>query len=106
MIGVSGIASAQTAGEIQAIGVENEYADVIAQIGGKYVNVQSILTDPNTDPHTFEANPSIAKQIASAQLIVENGVGYDDWADKHRNRRANRGAEPPLWLSHRCHSRA
>jgi zinc/manganese transport system substrate-binding protein len=69
-------------GEINAIGVENEYADVISQIGGKYVRVQAIETDPNTDPHTFEASPKVAKQIAAAQLIVVNGVGYDAWADK------------------------
>jgi zinc/manganese transport system substrate-binding protein len=67
---------------INAIGVENEYADVISQIGGKYVQVQSIESDPNTDPHTFEASPKVARQIAGAQLIVENGVGYDSWADK------------------------
>lgn len=75
-------ASAQAAGKIQAIGVENEYADVISQIGGRDVTVSTILSDPNTDPHTFEASPSIAKQIGAAQLIVENGVGYDSWADK------------------------
>ncbi len=69
-------------GPIKAIGVENEYADVISQVGGKYVDVQAIETDPNTDPHTFEANPKIAKEIAGAQLIVLNGVGYDDWAAK------------------------
>ena len=70
------------AAPIKAIGVENEYADVISQIGGKYVEVQSIESDPNTDPHTFEASPKVARQIAAAQLIVENGVGYDSWADK------------------------
>lgn len=75
-------ASAQTSGKINVIGVENEYADVISQIGGQYVQVQAIETDPNTDPHTFEASPKIAKDIADAQLIVVNGVGYDDWADK------------------------
>ena len=67
---------------VNVVGVENEYADVISQIGGKYVEVGAIETDPNTDPHTFEASPNVAKQIAAAQLIVENGVGYDDWADK------------------------
>jgi zinc/manganese transport system substrate-binding protein len=70
------------AAQITVIGVENEYADVISQIGGKYVQVQSIESDPNTDPHTFEASPKVARQIAAAQLIVENGVGYDSWADK------------------------
>ncbi|WP_210208111.1 metal ABC transporter solute-binding protein, Zn/Mn family [Methylovirgula ligni] len=67
---------------INAIGVENEYADVISQVGGQYVRVQAVETDPNTDPHTFEASPKVAREIAAAQLIVENGVGYDAWADK------------------------
>jgi zinc/manganese transport system substrate-binding protein len=75
-------ATAASAAPISAIGVENEYADVISQIGGRYVEVQAIETDPNTDPHSFEASPKVARAIANAQLIVENGVGYDDWADK------------------------
>jgi len=75
-------ASPAAAAAINVIGVENEYADVISQIGGKYVQVQSIESDPNTDPHTFEASPKVARQIAAARLIVENGVGYDSWADK------------------------
>jgi zinc/manganese transport system substrate-binding protein len=75
-------AYAETSGPIKVIGVENEYADVISQIGGKFVTVQAIETDPNTDPHSFEASPSVAKEIAAAGLIVVNGVGYDDWADK------------------------
>ncbi len=60
----------------------NEYADVISQIGGQYVKVTAIETDPNTDPHSFEVSPKVATQIAGADLIVENGIGYDDWADK------------------------
>jgi zinc/manganese transport system substrate-binding protein len=75
-------AVAETSGKINAIGVENEYADVISQIGGNYANVQAIVTDPNTDPHTFEATPKVAQEIAAAELIVENGVGYDSWVDK------------------------
>jgi zinc/manganese transport system substrate-binding protein len=67
---------------VQAIGVENEYADVIAQIGGSAVHVTAIETDPNTDPHSFEVSPRVAAQIADADLVVENGLGYDDWADK------------------------
>jgi zinc/manganese transport system substrate-binding protein len=62
---------------IKAVGAENEYANVLSQIGGKYVSVSSILNNPNTDPHTFEASPSVAEEVSSAQLIVQNGVGYD-----------------------------
>ena len=68
--------------KISSLGIENEYADVISQIGGQYVEVTTILTDPNTDPHTFEASPRVAREIAGAQLIVQNGVGYDDWVNK------------------------
>jgi zinc/manganese transport system substrate-binding protein len=62
---------------IDAIGAENQYANVLSQIGGKYVKVSSILNNPNTDPHTFEASPSVAEDVSDAQLIVQNGVGYD-----------------------------
>jgi zinc/manganese transport system substrate-binding protein len=64
-------------GKIVAIGAENEYADVIGQIGGKYVQVSAIMSNPNTDPHTFEASPAVAREVSSAQLVVQNGVGYD-----------------------------
>jgi zinc/manganese transport system substrate-binding protein len=77
-----GHAAAAPAAVIPVIGVENEYADVIAQIGGPYVRVTAIETDPNTDPHSFEISPRIAGLIAQADLIIENGLGYDDWADK------------------------
>jgi zinc/manganese transport system substrate-binding protein len=67
---------------INAIGAENEYANVLSQIGGKYVHVSAILDNPNTDPHTFEASPQVAQEVSSAQLIVQNGVGYDSWMSK------------------------
>ena len=44
-------------GAIVAVGAENEYANVISQIGGRYVKVSSVLDNPNTDPHTFEIEP-------------------------------------------------
>ena len=75
-------AASAASDQINAVGVENEYADVIAQVGGKYVHVTAIESDPNTDPHTFEASPKIASQIGAAEIVVENGIGYDDWADK------------------------
>jgi zinc/manganese transport system substrate-binding protein len=78
-------AAAASVTKITAIGAENEYADVIAQVGGKYVNVSSILSNPNTDPHTFEASPAVAREVSAAKLIVQNGVGYDNWATTIEN---------------------
>jgi len=73
---------ASAATPINAVGVENQYADVIARIGGRDVAVTAIVTDPNTDPHSFEVSPRIAEQMADAGLVVENGLGYDDWAQR------------------------
>ncbi|TAN30379.1 MAG: cation ABC transporter substrate-binding protein [Actinomycetota bacterium] len=67
---------------ISAVGAESVYANVIAQIGGSYVHVDSIQNNPNTDPHSFEASSALAREISSADLIVRNGAGYDDWASK------------------------
>jgi len=74
--------SATKPGVINAVGAENEYADVLAQVGGAYVRVSSILNNPNTDPHTFEASPSVAEEVSQAELIVQNGVGYDTFMNK------------------------
>jgi zinc/manganese transport system substrate-binding protein len=74
--------SADSTTLINAIGAENEYANVLAQIGGRYVHVTAILDNPNTDPHTFEASPAVAQEVSSATLIVQNGVGYDSWISK------------------------
>jgi len=77
----SSIAAAQP-GKIQSVGAENEYANVISQIGGRYVQVTAIMSDPNTDPHTFEASPTVAQEVSRAALVVQNGVGYDDFMSK------------------------
>jgi zinc/manganese transport system substrate-binding protein len=80
--GAGASASASGSGTINAIGAENEYANVLSQIGGRYVRVSSILNNPNTDPHTFEASPSVASEVSTATLIVQNGVGYDTFMNK------------------------
>jgi zinc/manganese transport system substrate-binding protein len=67
---------------ISAIGAENMYADVIAQIGGPYVTVTSILDNPNTDPHAYESSTADASAVGKADLIVQNGLGYDAFMDK------------------------
>jgi zinc/manganese transport system substrate-binding protein len=73
----AGAEAGSGSGTITVVGAENEYANVIAQIGGKYVRTDAVMSDPNTDPHTFEASPAVAQEVSSAQLVVQNGVGYD-----------------------------
>jgi zinc/manganese transport system substrate-binding protein len=81
--GCGGTSSAgASSGVIVAVGAENEYANVIEQIGGRYVKVTAIESNPNTDPHTFEASPSVAEAVSAAGLLIENGVGYDTYMEK------------------------
>jgi zinc/manganese transport system substrate-binding protein len=70
-------AAGGSSGLIVAVGAENEYANVIGQIGGRYVHVTAIESNPNTDPHTFEASPSVAQLVSAARVVVQNGLGYD-----------------------------
>jgi zinc/manganese transport system substrate-binding protein len=77
------------AGVIVAVGAENEYANVIGQVGGKYVQASAIMSNPNTDPHTFEASASVARTVSQAQLVVQNGVGYDTFMNTIENAAPN-----------------
>jgi zinc/manganese transport system substrate-binding protein len=101
----SASASASTTrAKVVAVGAENEYANVISQVGGPYVSVTAIMSNPNTDPHEFEASASVAVQVSEAQLIVQNGVGYDSFMDKiesasHRSGREVIVAQDLLGLS-------
>ena len=71
--------AASNDGKIVAVGAESQYADVISQVGGEYVQASAIMSNPNTDPHSFEASIAVAREVGSAQLIVQNGIGYDDF---------------------------
>ena len=75
------LGTAPANGTIIAVGAESEYADVIAQVGGKYVQASAIMSNPNTDPHTFEASASTGRLVNAARLVVQNGLGYDTFMD-------------------------
>ena len=82
---------ASPAKPIAVVAGENEYGNVAAQIGGRYVSVYSVDSNPNTDPHTYEATPLVAQKIAGAQLLIENGVGYDSFMTKLASASPNSG---------------
>src|SRR5271166_1053631 len=67
---------------VKIVAAENFYGDVAAQIGGPNVAVTSILTNPDEDPHLFEASAETAKALADAKIVIVNGVDYDPWMEK------------------------
>jgi zinc/manganese transport system substrate-binding protein len=74
-----GATAAPGGGKIVAVGAENQYADLIAQVGGQYVHASALLSNPNTDPHSFEASIAVAREVGGARLVVQNGLGYDSF---------------------------
>ncbi len=67
---------------INVVAAENFYGNIVSQIGGSHVSVTSILSDPNVDPHEYQSNVQTAIAVGKANLVIENGGGYDDWMDK------------------------
>lgn len=67
---------------INVVAAENFYGNIASQIGGSHVSVTSILSDPNVDPHEYQSNVQTAIAVGKANLVIENGGGYDDWMDK------------------------
>ena len=64
------------------VAAENFYGDVAAQLGGSHVAVTSILSNPDQDPHLFEADPRTARALTNAKLVIYNGADYDPWMEK------------------------
>ena len=60
----------------------NAWGSILAQLGGTHVRATSIITNPDTDPHAYEPTPADGRTIASSALFVENGIGYDPWAEQ------------------------
>ena len=69
-------------GTLQVIAGENFWGSIAAQLGGSHVSVTSIVTNPNTDPHDYESSATDARAFATADYVVLNGAGYDDWGQK------------------------
>jgi zinc/manganese transport system substrate-binding protein len=72
-------ADAAPAPAVQVVAAENFWGNIAAQIGGSHVSVTSLITDPNADPHLFQTNALDAAKLAGAQVVIENGAGYDGW---------------------------
>jgi zinc/manganese transport system substrate-binding protein len=79
--GCDAISTASTTGP-SVVAAENFWGSIAKQIAGNRAGVQSIITNPAQDPHSYEPTPEDARVLATSQLAIVNGVGYDPWAPK------------------------
>jgi zinc/manganese transport system substrate-binding protein len=80
LINVGGIVT--NARKIHVVAAENFWGNIASQIGGNQVTVTSIISNPNVDPHLYESDARDAIDVATAGVVIENGLGYDDFMDK------------------------
>jgi zinc/manganese transport system substrate-binding protein len=73
---------AQAKPTIAIVAAENFYGDVARQIAGPDAAITSLMSNPDQDPHLFEANPSTARALSSAAIVIYNGADYDPWIVK------------------------
>src|SRR5207245_7586443 len=71
-----------SAGALNVVAGENFWGSIATQLGGSKTSVQSVVSDPNADPHEYESNTNDARAFADANFVILNGAGYDNWANK------------------------
>ena len=69
-------------GRPSVVAAENFWGSIASQLGGDRVTVTSIIDNPNADPHDYEPTAEDARSFATASFVIENGVGYDPWAQR------------------------
>jgi zinc/manganese transport system substrate-binding protein len=78
---------------VQVVASTNVYGDIVKQIAGDKVEVTSVISDPDQDPHSYEANTQTQLSLSKAQVVIENGGGYDDFMDKMLKSAGNTSAK-------------
>ncbi|APF34806.1 metal ABC transporter solute-binding protein, Zn/Mn family [Microbacterium paludicola] len=74
-------ASGSDDGKISVVASTNVYGSLAAEVGGDAVEVTSIVTSLAQDPHSYEASARDQLTVSQADLVIENGGGYDSFLD-------------------------
>lgn len=76
------IARAKPTSKIRVVSSLDFYAQAASAVLGQYGQVTAVINSPSVDAESFEPTTHTAKQVAKADVIIENGLGYDDWLGK------------------------
>jgi zinc/manganese transport system substrate-binding protein len=80
--GCAGTTSDPQTNGVHVVAAENFWGSIASQLVGSKGSVQSIITNPAQDPHSYEPTSNDARTLATAKLAIINGVGYDPWASQ------------------------
>jgi zinc/manganese transport system substrate-binding protein len=82
LAGCGGSALGTGSGGLHIVAAENFWGSIASQLAGTRASVQSIITNPAADPHSYQPTAADARAAATAKLVIVNGVGYDRWASQ------------------------
>jgi zinc/manganese transport system substrate-binding protein len=82
LAGCGGGGASGATGGIRVVAAENFWGSIATQLAGSKASVQSVISNPAQDPHSYEPTPADARALATAQLVIANGIGYDPWVPK------------------------
>ncbi|MFN8034782.1 MAG: zinc ABC transporter substrate-binding protein [Acidimicrobiia bacterium] len=71
-----------TGGRVRVVAAENTWGDVARQVGGARADVTSLISDARADPHLFDPTARDSGAVADADVVVANGLGYDDFVGR------------------------
>jgi zinc/manganese transport system substrate-binding protein len=69
-------------GVVEVVASTSVYGDIVRSIGGDKVSVTSLITRTSQDPHSYEVTTQDKLAVSKAELVVENGGGYDGFIQK------------------------
>lgn len=75
--GNAGAGNPEDGGPLQVVTGTNVYGSIVEAIGGDAVEVTAIVDSLSQDPHSYEATVQDKLAVSRADLLVENGGGYD-----------------------------
>jgi zinc/manganese transport system substrate-binding protein len=78
-LAASGGATGSSHGKFAVVAAENFWGSIATQLAGDKATVRSIIVNPNTDPHSYQPTAQDERAVATANLAIVNGVGYDKW---------------------------
>lgn len=55
--------------------------DVVRNIGRDRIDVD-VIVGPDADPHVYRPTPQTVQQVAAADLIIINGLGFEGWLER------------------------
>ncbi|GIW09243.1 MAG: ABC transporter substrate-binding protein [Dehalococcoidia bacterium] len=81
-VGTPGAGPSCPAQPLNVVAAESFYGSIALQLGGACVRVFSVISSAESDPHEYQIDAQTARAYQTAQVVFQNGLGYDEFSEK------------------------